>query len=92
MKQLYLPAILPTTLYDKWGLSPMNWLDPQTQGTGAYYPYVLISFYHWRTTRKIFTPDVHVFGDSGGYSDCALRLLHWVPDTRASRQCPGPSQ
>jgi len=68
MRQLYLPAILPTTLHDKFGLHPVNWMDPKAKGTAAYYPHALISFFHWRSHQRIFTPDVHIFGDSGGYS------------------------
>ncbi len=72
MKQNYLPAILPTTLHDKWRMGPMNWLDPGAKETGAYYPNILISFYHWRSSRFDFDDDVYIFGDSGGYSVATL--------------------
>jgi hypothetical protein len=72
MDQVYLPAILPTTLYDKWDLHPINWMDPRLRGTEVYYPYALLSFYHWRSARTVFEDDSHIFGDSGGYSVATL--------------------
>jgi len=72
MEHKYLTAILPTTLSDAWGINPINWIDPRLQGTPGYYPNILLSYYHWRTDRRTFDPDVFVFGDSGGYSIATL--------------------
>lgn len=69
---LYLPAILPTTLADYWNVRPMNWMDPNSREAGAYHPFALLSYYHWRTARFRFEPDTFVFGDSGGYSIATL--------------------
>lgn len=70
MKYLYLPAILPTTMADYWKVRPVNWMDPRAGE--AYYPYALLSYYHWRTSRFTFEPEFFVFGDSGGYSIATL--------------------
>lgn len=72
MDQVYLPAILPTTLRERWGLRPICWMDPELRGTDAYYPYGLLSYYHWEASRLAFEPDTHLFGDSGGYSVATL--------------------
>lgn len=68
MRWAYLPAMLPTTVADRWGLGPLNWVDPRLKGTAGWHPYALISYHYWRTERFRFDPEVYVFGDSGGYS------------------------
>lgn len=84
MRHVFLPAILPTTLYDKWKLNPINWMDERTAGSPAHYPRVLVSYYHWRMAQFEFHPDDFIFGDSGGYSVVTLgaqisprEVLHW---------------
>ena len=72
MKQQYLPAILPTTLSNRWGLSPMNFLDCPEDSPG-YFPHALISYYHWRSSRRELDRNkIQIFGDSGGYSIATL--------------------
>lgn len=68
MRAHYLPAILPTTLEDRWLLRPIHWMDPRLEGTMDYYPYTLISYYHWATTKFTFPPGTFIFGDSGGFT------------------------
>jgi hypothetical protein len=72
MRWHYLPAIMPENVMDHWGLSPITWLDPVLRGTDAWYPYALISYYHWHARRFRFDPEVFLFGDSGGYSAASV--------------------
>ena len=69
MRHLFLPAVLPTTLADRWGMSPLNWLDQRVRGRDGHYPNALLSHYHWRAERRLrLADDVFIFGDSGGFS------------------------
>lgn len=68
MELRFLPVFDRTILTDKWGLSPVCWLDPRLQGTPEYHPYTLLSAYYWYKERFAFPADTWVFGDSGGFS------------------------
>jgi len=55
------------------GGEPTNWLDPRLEGTPAYYPHALLSYYHWREMRAHFSREAgYLFGDSGGFSVMTL--------------------
>ncbi len=75
MKALFLPAVLPTTLTDRWGTRPLNWLDPRVKGAPSYYPHLLQSFYHWTSSRLHIPRDGYRFGDSGGYTIATQGVL-----------------
>ena len=68
MKKIYYPAIMPTTLTNRWTDRPLNWLDPEGEPYGTFHPHCLLSFPYWRTTRTEFEPSVFVMGDWGGYA------------------------
>lgn len=70
-----LPAVLDTTLDDRWDMSPPNWMDERLRGTAAYYPHALISYYHWKDVKFKFPKDSYIFGDSGGYSIMTLEAV-----------------
>lgn len=75
MKALFLPAVLPTTLTDRWGTRPLNWLDPRVKWTTGYYPHLLQSFYYWTSSRLQVPNDGFRFGDSGGYTIATRGVL-----------------
>ena len=69
MKQMFLPAILPTTFTDRWQSRPLNWMDLRIENMDCYYPKILMSYYHWQAIRRFrFANNAYRFGDSGGYS------------------------
>jgi hypothetical protein len=51
MKLIYLPAINQGALRTNWAITPLNWMDPRLQGTRAYHPYALTSFWYWWKQR-----------------------------------------
>jgi hypothetical protein len=74
MDLVYLPAIVPDTLANRWTHRPMSALDLRLKGTSAYHPYALTAFPMWRTQAWKWAPHEFVFGDSGGYSIATRNL------------------
>ena len=69
MRHLFLPALLPTTLRDRWKLRPLNWIDRRVRGMDCYYPNNLLSYHYWSRVRRLqFGDGKFLFGDSGGFS------------------------
>ncbi len=60
-------------------LSFENWMDESVQGTPAYYPDVLITYYYFRDRAISFSKDAYVFGDSGGFSVMRYGMGNKVP-------------
>lgn len=76
MRQLFLPAVLPTTLTNRWRLRPLNWMDPSIRRMDCFYPNTLMSYYHWRASRMPdFATGGFRLGDSGGYSIATLGAI-----------------
>ena len=80
MNLVYLPAIYPSMLSERWACSSINAMDPRLRGTEAYHPFALVSAAEteWHTRRFQWEPDEFIFGDSGGYS-VAKRGIHLDP-------------
>jgi hypothetical protein len=80
MRVVYLPAIWPSALCNRWVSSPLNGMDPRLRGTTAYHPFALTSYAEsgWRNQRFTWEPEDFVFGDSGGFS-VATRDAHIDP-------------
>lgn len=67
MNVTFLPAIMQTSLDNRWTDRPLNWLDPRLDGTSAYHPHALTAYPNWSPQPFTWEPEVSVFGDSGGF-------------------------
>lgn len=61
---------ITTMIRDRPHPTPLVWVDPRGKDRGAYYPHMLVSYYHWRKSRhlELFPEEINLFGDSGGYT------------------------
>jgi len=74
LKAVYLPAIQPSTLEERWTHRALNWLDPRLRGGPGYHPYLLASYPRWRRQRFAWEPEIFAFGDSGGFQQLDDRV------------------